>query len=847
MAGQTVYYAGQTMPTINGQTVSYPGQIAPPVAGLTVPLTTGQTGHGLVRLGAWPVIPQTGSLEISPGFHTTTSSADFNYYSSSVNTVSHATPHVPNAYNDHNRGYSHDTGYGQYDNIAPQQPPFRPSNPPPNPPRPEIMEVRNHARVYQMPYPNFYDVVPYPPDYKIPEFAKFSGKDSRTTCEHVGQFLAQCGRASSMDTCKLRLFSLSLSGTAFTWFTSLPSNSISAWAQLEQKFHDYFHTNETELKLSDLTLVRHKYNESVVDYIERIGDVKNRCFNLKITDKDLADIAYNGLLDSIKEKLNGQIFLDIDHVLHEALAQESRVDDNSLQASLDENAISCIAEPSDGSDCVNNLCNDAVTSIAESNVGPDCLTSLDDNATTIIAEPSIGSDFVTSLDNDGIAEPSNGSDCVASLENSIIENIAELSDGSGYITSIALSPKTESLIGYVDVGKDDDNVLRDSSEIEPKVAMHTYQRPYPEHVDSVPYPQGFEVPNFTKFIGEDTRTTKEHIGQFIEQCGKAGSDDLLKLKLFPLSLSNFASTWYSLLAPNSISTWSQMEHEFHDYFKDASLIEKRPVDDLSVTCETISVTPMPKTGIVSNPFPISPIDDDKWKGKSVIIGDPRPKNRIKNAKAEDHKVAKDESSSSQKTKKPKLTFEMLMGKYKKGLAGQRFDNQTSDSKRPRSSRRERFGQTPKQSEPSTITTPYKPPVVMPWYPHPMSPFGYPFMYYMPWMPQPPMPCHQGWKQSPRTVPSNSNSRQDRFSQKNRSGGSKVKKVWVRKEAKAPEVVAIKEKSQDVQVPTEDAAKTIQAEKTEADAVAVNIGGLTKLVGWSNRQTTAGLTDGLWPV
>nr|AAK92590.1 Hypothetical protein [Oryza sativa Japonica Group] len=437
---------------------------------------------------------------------------------------------------------------------------------------------------------------------------------------------------------------------------------------------------------------------------------------------------------------------------------------------------------------------------------------------------------------------------MASLENNAIEDIAKLNDGSDCITSeseIALSPKTESQIGHVDVGKDDDNVLRDSSEIESKVAMHTYQRPYPEHVDSVPYPQGFEVPNFTKFTGEDARTTMEHIGQFVDQCGKVGSNDLLKLKLFPLSLSNFASTWYSLLAPNSISTWSQMEHEFHGYFKYASLMEQRPIDTSSVTCETISVTSMPKTGIVSDPLPVSSIDVGKKKGKSVIIGDPRPKNRIKNAKAEDHKVAKDESSSFQKTKKPKLTFDMLMAKYKKGLAGQRFHNQTSDSKRPRSSRRKRFGQTPKQSEPSTKPTPYKPPIVMPWYPYPMSPFGYPFMYYMPWMHQPPMLYHQGWKQSPRTVPSHSNSRQDRFPQRNRSGGSKVKKVkkvWVRKEAKAPEVVTIKEESQDVQVPTGDAAKNIQAEKTEADAVAVDIGSLTETVGRSNCQTTAVLTD-----
>ena len=69
--------------------------------------------------------------------------------------------------------------------------------------------------------------------------------------------------------------------------------------------------------------------------------------------------------------------------------------------------------------------------------------------------------------------------------------------------------------------------------------MHTYQRPYPKQIDSVSYPQGFEMPNFIKFTGEDARTTMEHIGQFIEQCGKAGSDDLLKIKLFPLSLSNF--------------------------------------------------------------------------------------------------------------------------------------------------------------------------------------------------------------------------------------------------------------------------------------------------------------------
>jgi hypothetical protein len=58
----------------------------------------------------------------------------------------------------------------------------------------------------------------------------------------------------------LRLFSLSLSGNAFTLFTSLAHNSIFTWAQLEQKFHEYFNSGNTEHRLPHLTAV----NKSIV-------------------------------------------------------------------------------------------------------------------------------------------------------------------------------------------------------------------------------------------------------------------------------------------------------------------------------------------------------------------------------------------------------------------------------------------------------------------------------------------------------------------------------------------------------------------------------------------------------
>jgi hypothetical protein len=56
------------------------------------------------------------------------------------------------------------------------------------------------------------------------------------------------------------------------------------------------------------------------------------------------------------------------------------------------------------------------------------------------------------------------------------------------------------------------------------------------------------------FTGDDGKTTLEHVGQFILQCGEASANDVLKLRMFPLSLFGIAFTWFTYLAPNSIFT-----------------------------------------------------------------------------------------------------------------------------------------------------------------------------------------------------------------------------------------------------------------------------------------------------
>jgi len=79
---------------------------------------------------------------------------------------------------------------------------------------------------YRTPYPPAYELIPLPNRYKVPDFTKFSRQEDTSTMEHVNQFIIQCGEATNRDELRVRLFSSSLSGSAFTWFILLPPNSV---------------------------------------------------------------------------------------------------------------------------------------------------------------------------------------------------------------------------------------------------------------------------------------------------------------------------------------------------------------------------------------------------------------------------------------------------------------------------------------------------------------------------------------------------------------------------------------------------------------------------------------------
>jgi hypothetical protein len=144
----------------------------------------------------------------------------------------------------------------------------------------------------------------------------------------LDNFLAEINDVGMTDVLKVRLFSLSLSGTAFNWFTSLAPRSVDVWPILEQKFHEYFYNGEVELRLSDLTTVRQKYNEMASEYLKRFRETRNRCYNLTIGERDLADLAFAGLASYLREKMEGQDFVDMNQVLQRAMIHENRARDH---------------------------------------------------------------------------------------------------------------------------------------------------------------------------------------------------------------------------------------------------------------------------------------------------------------------------------------------------------------------------------------------------------------------------------------------------------------------------------------------------------------------------------------
>ncbi|KAK1630833.1 hypothetical protein QYE76_005148 [Lolium multiflorum] len=175
---------------------------------------------------------------------------------------------------------------------------------------------------YSKPYPNDYDLIPLPPKYRLPDFTKFSGSEGTSSIEHVSRYLAQLGMVSASDELRVRFFSQSLTGPAFGWYTSLLP--VRTWKQLEEQFHEQYHSETTEASLADLTQVRQRRGETVSEYIQRFRTVRNRCYSVRLSEKEAVELAIAGLSAPLRDVTFQAEYNSLAHMVQKLTAYEQR-------------------------------------------------------------------------------------------------------------------------------------------------------------------------------------------------------------------------------------------------------------------------------------------------------------------------------------------------------------------------------------------------------------------------------------------------------------------------------------------------------------------------------------------
>ena len=85
------------------------------------------------------------------------------------------------------------------------------------------------------PYPEEIAGKPYLANYTPPLFPKYDGI-TRNVKEHIRQYVDVLTAHSHDHELRLREFSKSLEGCAFTWYTSLAPGSVLSWNDLATQF-----------------------------------------------------------------------------------------------------------------------------------------------------------------------------------------------------------------------------------------------------------------------------------------------------------------------------------------------------------------------------------------------------------------------------------------------------------------------------------------------------------------------------------------------------------------------------------------------------------------------------------
>ena len=139
-----------------------------------------------------------------------------------------------------------------------------------NPKEPRLFVRKPH-------YPTELLKQPYLEKYIVSAFSRFDGRKGSARV-HISQFIDSMGAyAGNGDLC-LREFSKSLDDKAYTWYTTLPPESVKVWEDMVELFcGKYFQTKE-KITLVNLHTTKQASGEDLLRYIHRSRDISLDCY-----------------------------------------------------------------------------------------------------------------------------------------------------------------------------------------------------------------------------------------------------------------------------------------------------------------------------------------------------------------------------------------------------------------------------------------------------------------------------------------------------------------------------------------------------------------------------------------
>lgn len=98
--------------------------------------------------------------------------------------------------------------------------------------------------------------------------------------EHISRFTVQYDELANydnFDNLLLRLFLTSLIRAAFTWYFTLPRNSINILWKMEWLFYTPFFRAKLEMSMVELSRLVWKVRETIDAYLTWFKTLRNRC------------------------------------------------------------------------------------------------------------------------------------------------------------------------------------------------------------------------------------------------------------------------------------------------------------------------------------------------------------------------------------------------------------------------------------------------------------------------------------------------------------------------------------------------------------------------------------------